>query len=307
VHFTYGRFGDEDDIAQGDILQSTQELRRVFEEVHPHFLHEKYAGFLVLTQTCDLVRRDAGRCKSRYINLAVIRPLQQILRVLFERVCTPVKVAGRVVPGLFVRDERSKADQLLDRIFNQNEQALGLFYLHPDVGVRIPVPSVALLQVSIAVRAEEHYQTLVESRTGRLRPEFQSKLGWLIGNLFARVATEDMPSAQRKELKEQAFGLASDTNSPPDAVVRWIPRECVKEAQMRRIVVDESATVQKIASLLEGCRPPSPLETAIRQVVSVIETIVPDLLPEQTDRIKTRLTNDPLFQTAIKPSESPLP
>lgn len=307
MHFTYGRFDDQDDIAQGDILHSTQELRRVFEEVHPHFLHEKYAGFLVLTQTCDLVRRNAGRCKSRYINLAVIRPLQQIVRVLFERVCTPVKVAGRVVPGLFARDERSKADQLLDRIFNQNEQALGLFYLHPDVSVRIPVPSVALLQVSIAVRAEEHYQTLVRSRTGRLRPEFQSKLGWLIGNLFARVATEDMSSTQRRELKEQAFGFASDANSPPDASVRWIPRECIKEAQRRKIVVDENATVQQVASSLEECRPPSPLETAIHQVVSVIETIVPQLSPEQTDRIKARLTNDPIFRAAIKPNESPLP
>lgn len=302
THFTYARFTEQDDIAQGDILHCAPGLRQILEEVHPHFLDEKYTAFLVLTQTCDLVRRGENRCKSRYINLAVIRPLDRILRALCERLCNPVEISGNVIPGLFVRGERSKVEALLDRVFNQNEQAMGLFYLHPDASVRIAVPSVALLQVSIAVRAYEHYETLMKARTGRLKPEFQSKLGWLTGNLFARVATEDMPPDKRKELKEQLLEIAADS-ALPDASVQWVRKECIREAQRQRIVVDESSTAKKIAESLEQYRPRSPSEIASERVASVLKNVIPGLLPEQADKVKARLMNDSLFRATLKSDE----
>ena len=186
VHFTYAPIDEsEPAICQGDILRPTRALGSLFTEVHPHFDNSKYTAFLVLTQTCDLVRRDRKPCRSRYINLAVVRPLKDVLLALLDRECERAKVGEKLLDGVYASESQFRGVQLLQRIVNQNAQAEGLFYLHGDAAVEILFPSVALLQVSVAVRAWEHYDTLVAA-PGRLKPEFRSKLGWLIGNLFSR-------------------------------------------------------------------------------------------------------------------------
>ena len=166
AHWTYEDCADHPDLAQGDIIKATEQVKSVLKEVHPDFLDGKYSAFLVLTQTCDLVRRGGGNCASRYINLAVVRPLVAVLTTRLDQTCRPVKLGDVCVKGLYLTEKKLKARQLVTRILNQNEQKLGLFYLHPDVSVHIAQPSVALLQVSIALRAREHYTALVEARTG---------------------------------------------------------------------------------------------------------------------------------------------
>ena len=80
VHWTYEVIDSEnEDLFQGDIIQPNEDVRLIFEKVHKHFIDPKYSAFLVLTQTCDLVRRNEEQCKARYINLAVIRPLEYVL------------------------------------------------------------------------------------------------------------------------------------------------------------------------------------------------------------------------------------
>ena len=152
-------------------------------QVHAHFCDEKYLGFLVVTQNCDLVKRT-GRCKTHHVSLAVIRALDDLMPVLLDELC------GTGIPGVYEEESKPRACQLLERILNQNEQALGMFYLHPDSDAGIAVPSVALLRVTISFRAE-HYTHLQEARVGTLELQFASKLGWLLGNLYARMATPD--------------------------------------------------------------------------------------------------------------------
>ena len=163
-HFTYdSNFSRDGDLSQGDILARTEDLRSIFKDAHADFLSDEYTGFLVLTQTCDLERRDGSPCKSPYVNLAGIRPLKGILSSLLGRIqLHPVTLNERAVPGLFAVEGYSHAKMLLERIFNQNEHAMGLFYLHREVDLEIAEPSVALLQVSISIRA----RALRDSQSG---------------------------------------------------------------------------------------------------------------------------------------------
>src|SRR6266567_6106288 len=78
THWTYK--SPEGDLCQGDVLKKTDVIRAVLEQVHPHYLKDDYTHFVVLTQTCDLVRREGGRCGSRYITLAAVRPLEVAVR-----------------------------------------------------------------------------------------------------------------------------------------------------------------------------------------------------------------------------------
>ena len=96
THWTYVDFDPADDLYQGDIHIRTPALNDVLAQVHAYFLDPKFVGFVILTQTCDLVRRSDG-CKAEHVNIAVVRELMPMLPDLVG------KIAGTGVPGLFRR------------------------------------------------------------------------------------------------------------------------------------------------------------------------------------------------------------
>lgn len=295
THFTYQPFNREDDLQQGDILLPTEDIRRMLEDVHPHFLDSKYNAFLVLTQTCDLVRRNGAKPKTRYINLAVVRPLQDILCSLLDKVCTKVKISGNFAEGLYTLESRDNAEMLLKRILDQNEQSMGLFYLHPDANVKIAVESVALLQVSIAVRTEEHYEKLINAREGRLSVEFQSKLGWLVGNLFSRVATQDWPNKKRNELIDEFLGFNETSNMTP----RWVSKESIKLANQANLNIID-LKVDEVIATLEKHKPPLKIDVAVEHVISTIKDLIDDIPDDTLDKIKGRLKSNIYFDALFK-------
>ena len=70
-HFTYEP--PKDDLRQGDLLEKTEALEELLEEVHPYYLKDTYTHFLIITQSCDLVRRNGNPPKSRYVTIAGVR------------------------------------------------------------------------------------------------------------------------------------------------------------------------------------------------------------------------------------------
>jgi hypothetical protein len=297
VHFTYQPVEESDrHLCQGDILRPNDKLREVLGQVHPHFTDDKYSAFLVLTQTCDLVPRAERECRSRYVTLCVVRALRDVLIPLLDRECGKLRVRGHIVEGVYAEDSRYRAKQLLERILNQNAQAEGLFYLHSDSAVGIVERSVAMLQVSFAVRAHEHYDTLVRARTGRLKEQFQSKLGWLMGYLFSRVATEDMDSGQRDRLVAEMLDPPDDSD---ETVPRWVPRANISEANKARADVAGKRRPE-IATILMKHRPTPPKDIAIRSVVTSLREVFPGISEEQITDFKNRLAGDAVFESACK-------
>jgi hypothetical protein len=284
------------DLCQGDIVRPTDGVRAILKDVHPHFTDERYTAFLVLTQTCDLVRRRGEPCKSRYINLAVVRPLRDVLSAFLDRACKKVVIGGTTARGVYIKETKEKAHQLLERVFNQNAQAEGIFYLHPDASARIAVPSVALLQVSVALRSQEHYGELVKARTGRLAEQFQSKVGWLLGNLFSRVATPDWDEATRNEMVS-AFLEASEYVA--DSHPRWASRDQVQAATSANVDIS-GKSADEITTCLAKYRRPAPKEKAIDRAVSVVREVVAGVTEDQLATVKKRLANDPVFGAACK-------
>ena len=267
----------------------------MLEDVHPHFLDSKYNAFLVLTQTCDLVRREGDKPKTRYINLAVVRPLQDILCSLLDKVCAKVKISGAFAEGLYTLESRDKAEMLLKRVLDQNEQSMGLFYLHPDTNVKIAVESVALLQVSIAVRTEEHYEKLINAREGRLSVEFQSKLGWLVGNLFSRVATRDWPSKKRTELINDFLGIEGTSNKTP----RWVSKESIKLANKAKVNIKD-LKADEVFAALEAHKPPLKIDVAVEHIISIVKDMITDLPDDTLEKIKGRLKSNIYFDALFK-------
>jgi hypothetical protein len=292
-HWTYDVFKAEDDIEQGDIIRRTPELLAVLEGAHKHFLDEKYSAFIVLTQSCDMVRGRGKSCKSRYINLAVVRPLDDMLPLLLDAVCDKAFVRGNAVDGVYIEESRYHAKQLLSRIIHQNEQGQGLFYLHPDAEAGIAVPSVALLQVSIALR-RDHYETLMKARMGRLAQEFQSRLGWLTGNLYSRVATRDWEPQESKSIIEDVLGSQTSAAAP-----YWVSRDKVQEVKKQKVVTAGKSSLE-IAEILASLRPPRPIDVAVDRTIRVVKDVIQGASDEDMDTIKTRLFNDQPYELAFR-------
>jgi hypothetical protein len=288
VHWTYQDCELKSDLEQGDILNQTTELKALLSEVHPHFASEKYVGFLVATQSCDLVRRRAQLPKATHVTLAAVRPLVQVLPRLIGQVASPLAV------GLFRSSSKVEAQRLLTRILNQNEQALGLFFLHQEADSGIFEPCVSQLRVTVALRSD-HYNLLLSARTGRLRAEFQAKLGWLLGNLFARPATRDWgdDSAGASTLKGLIASFLSEQT--PGLGPRWLDDEIVNEAKSKGIAIANARQDE-----LEQLRPAPPHEKALEVIRTQLRKVAPELPSESLDKLSNRLRNNGEFKNLFK-------
>lgn len=284
THWTYADLQESSDLQQGDILSPSLELRSVFNEVHPHFSDNKYLAFMIITQSCDLVRRD-GECSAKYINVAVVRSLSQVLPSLIETVCPSLSSL------VYSEDHRNRVCDLMARIFNQNEQKHGLFYLYPDGDIGIGEGAVAFLRVSVAFR-HQHYELMRKSRSGRLQEPFAHKLGWLVGNLYSRVGTQDWDKKQLKDLVDEYIGDGNDLG------IRWIDRYIARQLE-KEIERDAALTREEVLDRAsKGIKRPKDL--GIDRIVAMIKSEFPEMDAEALARLRTTLHNDSELSTVFR-------
>ncbi len=199
IHFTYKKDPDMTALCQGDVLKKTDELMAILREVHPYFQNDGYKYFMVLSQSCDLVRRDGQHCKTPYITIAAVREYSDYL----ERTLIAKRYAENF-NGCLLVDERYRqlVTQLVERVYNNTES--DYFFLYKEDALNFSKSMVAYLKVSIALKSEKHYQKLLDAKVLELSDEFKAKLGWLVGNMYSRVGTTDweskMTAASRKQM-----------------------------------------------------------------------------------------------------------
>jgi hypothetical protein len=189
MHFTYETAAfSSTELMQGDVLRRTPQLNSLLETVHPHFFHHpKNLFFLVLTQSCDLVPRGASKtCKAPYIAIAPVRSLdlvieRQVAQYHSADVRSDLPVVGNKA--------KTKISEFLIRLLNNNEP--GFFYLDAE-GTELGADCVAFLNLSIAIKTDFHLETCIAAKTLQLTDTFQAKLGWLVGQMYSRVGTQDM-------------------------------------------------------------------------------------------------------------------
>lgn len=206
IHFTYKEHPDMASLCQGDLLEVNDSIREVLKEVHPYFLNKQYKYFMVLTQSCDLVRRDGVNCKTPYITLAAVRSFDDF----FEKKLVSDKYVEEVNECLLMNNrQRERALQLLERIYNNTEP--DYFFLYKEEALNFPESMIACLKVSIALKSKLHYEECLNAKVLELSDEFKAKLGWLVGNIYSRVGTTDWES--KITLKQKADMLSDELSS----------------------------------------------------------------------------------------------
>jgi hypothetical protein len=246
MHFTYVS-PDLSTLKQGDILHKTEGISNILQEVHPHYLKSDYLSFIILTQSCDLVRRGSNKkCKAKYITLAAVRPF----RLLIERVIGDYKKINKWPPLNILDDsDRTKFYNFVERLFNNNDPEY--FYLNDDASLGFSESCVAFLRLSIAIKSDIHYDSCVEAKILELNDTFKAKLGWLVGNMYSRVGTEDWVPYN---LNQGDF--VKKINNVLDEYCIWLDikkfkRELLKSYDLQEIEKFDEAKIKELLSTVK--------------------------------------------------------
>lgn len=285
MHFTYR--DSRTDLEQGDVLQKTPELTSVIREVHPYYLKSDYQYFLVLTQSCDLVNRDAG-IKCAYITLAAVRPLSVVIEREAKLYQTNEVLRRADVVGARGRDA---VRRLLERLLNNNEPEY--FYLHEEPTLGIPEHCCAFLRLSVAVKTQ-HYEVCRNARLISLEPSFQSKLGWLVGNIFSRVGTEDwVPKSKTKQEWDVYIKqlLEEHIKVVDDKQVDWT-RKNISAVDL------QSKTAEEIREIVQQAPRWKKRDDVIDAVVDQIRSDTMLKAPE-LDKLRRRLVSNPTLKSLL--------
>jgi hypothetical protein len=274
---------------QGDVLERTSAIDNLLKVVHPHFHGRmKNLFFMVLTQSCDLVQRKAGGgCKAPYITIAPVRSLDSVIERHLAQLPSPNALAE--VPVLSAK-AKSKASEFLVRLFNNNEQ--GYFYLDGEDTV-LPCQCVAFLNLSIAIKANEHYGKCLEAKRLQLTDVFQAKLGWLVGQIYSRVGTDDLPQEVLTKKVQSAL---------KDAAL-WIDdsKVTVLEEAYAQLNADGQGVPMTSAQVAQAIsRAKTRKQQVMNQVASVLSKALGEDQAELAQRLRKRLESDAALTALLR-------
>lgn len=289
LHFTYAH-PDKDYLQQGDLLKKSDELNSILKDIHAYYtIKEDYTHFFVLSQTCDLIRRE-GECKARYITLAVVRPLEVVLNRHFEKLVSLDLARKGKIGG---SKHREKAKLFTESLLNNNVNEY--FYLHEENAMDFHEPSCAFLRLSISIKIE-HYDACLKARFLSLDETFQAKLGWLTGNMYSRVGTEEWEArygkqtfnAKIKHLLEQEWSWVDDKKL--NQAKADIPAGLLDEAP------------ENIRKYIKNYKIKNPRQNAIAGVLEVIQNMREEgTLPNADDAtITKRLNGNTFFDSSFR-------
>lgn len=295
MHFTYQY--PEGALKQGDLLRVTDELREVLEKFHPHYAQNpNYPFLIVLTQSCDLVIAQ-GKCRSRYITLAAVRPLETLIeRELEKHQRSSIETANKICST----DRRYWLKDFFMKLLNNNLSEY--FYLAEEPELGIHNPHVAFLALSVAIKSE-HYQACLTERFGQLNEIFRAKLGWLVGDIYSRVATPDWVPTR---VNQEAFGAMIEQML--DGIAIWVPPqflEKLKAAQdrRRRKLQDRNFRLPRdeILRLLDSFTEEreQKRENVARFLVKHTSTILKDIKEKQLEELEYSLVNSEELESLL--------
>jgi hypothetical protein len=292
MHFTYDSL-DRDLLYQGDVLKRTEPLVTTIKAVHPHFADPKYTYFMVLTQSCDLVRRSNKDCKARYVTVAAVRPLRKAI----ERELESLQYDEVERELKFCEESRkAKLVQFMERLMNNNEP--DYFFLFQEQTFGLKDDLCAFLQLTIPLKTSLHYDTLLGAKILQLKESFQHKLGSLVGAIYSRIGTDDWLPGNCDAVY---FKDATTRPLENEDLVLWLDKEIHKKvvSEMKVLPPDER-TIDCMKAIIERLK-----QAKVGRLDEILNTIANTLVqlgvePGVVQNATQRLKNEPSFTTRVK-------
>lgn len=295
LDFIFSTKIDNTSLLQGDILQKTPLLKEAVAKAHRYYADaEDYHFYMVLTQSCDLVKRGGRKPRARYITIAAVRPLDVVVERQITKFAEPISGFPILV---YKKENELGVKNYLERLLHNTQEKDGLFFIRRGSHPAFTEDYCVFLYLSIALRID-HYETCLAAKVAQLDNVFQAKVGWLTGNLYSRVGTPDVedhqqnPEQYKKEFYEQVLSertvwLSSEqrqqlkqalkTNNPSNeqearemiAVLKtdmdYLAERIVKKLVDAKIIAAEDTTVEAAKNILANDKLFKKLMTQVTQ------------------------------------------
>jgi hypothetical protein len=257
-HFTYSENTNNSVLRQGDILEKSEALKSVIASVHPYFSKDDYKCFVVLTQSCDLVRRDNNQCSAQYITIAAVRSLDEMFNRYISRFQkTKIEKKGRICD----KKNYSRISQFTERLFNNNEEEY--FYLEQDLELGLQESLVAFLRLSIALKVQ-HYDICLSAKKAEMADIFSAKLGWMVGKMYSRIGTPDwVPDACNSTQFEGKCKRLLDSN------VLWVDSKALNNIREKDRDVDNFSETD-IREMVSTYAKPKKRDIAQERIMKIV-------------------------------------
>jgi hypothetical protein len=162
--------------------------------------------------------------------------------------------------------------EFFTRLINNNEP--NYFYL--EASGELTSDSVAFLRLSIALKADVHYDTCLNAKILQLTDMFQAKLGWLVGQLYSRVGTEDWePSALQYKISDLL-----------DDVAIWVDNQKLRQLETE---LGKGSTPENFVDRTLVSRTLSLLPSKKKQIIDRIQAIFEEDKNERNEKFISRL------------------
>lgn len=272
-HFIYvNKDGmDSDQLFQGDVLLKNKELLSVLSEYHPHYAtQDNYQYFLVLTQSCDIHKRNDKPPSSPYINIAAVRPLERAV----WQIARKYQAWWQIPTNTLSDKDFNKMINLTASLLDNNIP--NYFYLHEDTDLGINGKNCAFLSLSLAIRMK-HYNKCLKAKIAQLRSEFQAKLGWLVGSMYSKVGTKEWNDHYATDVYKEASNVLKAQFATIDSVKI---RKCLKELEDRQSI--DKYSPSEIIEHISNRKLPSKIDIFREQAKNEIATI------QQLDQVSSK-------------------
>jgi hypothetical protein len=182
MHDMY-RVPSGDDLEQGDIVEKRTLAPAMIG--HQDYMEQRpdFEAFCVLTQTCDLTSKKL--IQTEFITLAVVRKITNIFDQSQARL--------------------NRTSERLKEII-QHRANTRFFYLYPEPAAGINDDSVVDMRVTFALH-RHHYNQIVCARKMSMNPLYTAHLGWMIGNVFSRIAMPEWGGKELPKLEDKIKSL----------------------------------------------------------------------------------------------------
>lgn len=283
-------------LTQGDVIGRSQNVIERIGQAHQYYADPAhYSHFMVLTQSCDLVKRQ-GRIKAPYITIAAVKPFSKTMGSFFDVNLKTIEGSSFTFHS---ESLKAKAKQLVERHINNTEPEF--FFLPKSGHPSLPEDLVVFLRLTIALRTE-HYDALAEAKIAELSDVFQAKLGWLKGNIYSRVATPDIEErdAYASKTKNEFYSKYIPTNDRYwlSALQANFLRKIVEQ---RREELGRDLTDDEVADLIAD-EVPEDIRIIAKNIVERFKKN--NLIEEGDEDAESRFTraimNEPSFKTIVK-------
>ena len=202
---------DKDTLKQGTIFSirnikfdSTNKKKKLkFKDIYPEVKLHNITYGIILSQSCDLVRREKEPpLKTPYILTALLEPIEKFIEQKYalqaDKLLGKYSLSHRKLTFIDRENLRNHLRKNCQRLFDNRET----FYFFVSLGAGKNQRMFYVNLVKCFPFKIMHYDTFIQNSKYELKPDFANKLGYMLSYIYGRVGIPDYTREQVNSLTE---------------------------------------------------------------------------------------------------------